>query len=139
MPLGLKGFQKGHNIGAGIRFGSGQIPHHKKAEENPLWKGGRKLAKRRWAQNNKEACRVAVIKRRARKRNAEGSFTKGEWELLKKQYGSTCPCCKRMEPEIKLEVDHIIPLVKGGSNFIENIQPLCRRCNSSKSTKIVKY
>ncbi len=72
-----------------------------------------------------------------RKRGAEGSHTYGEWETLKIQYGYTCPMCLKKEPEIKLSEDHIIPLSKGGSDFIENIQPLCRKCNSRKSAKLI--
>jgi len=79
-------------------------------------------------------------RRRVRKLNAEGLHTYGEWELLKKQYGYTCPCCGRKEPEeIKLTEDHIIPLSKGGSDYIENIQPLCLSCNCKKQTKTIKY
>lgn len=74
-----------------------------------------------------------------RKRGAIGSHTFGEWELLKKQYDYTCPCCDRKEPVIKLTQDHIIPLSKGGSDNIENIQPLCIGCNSRKHTKIINY
>lgn len=62
-----------------------------------------------------------------------------EWELLKAQYNWVCPDCKKQEPKIKLSIDHIIPLSKGGSDNIENIQPLCRGCNSKKHTKIIKY
>lgn len=68
-----------------------------------------------------------------------GSHTYGDWELLKKQYNFTCPCCNQSEPEIKLTEDHIIPLSKGGSDLIENIQPLCHHCNVTKHTDTIKY
>ena len=70
---------------------------------------------------------------------AKGSHTQGEWELLKKQYAYTCPACGKSEPEITLTEDHVIPLSKGGSDYIENIQPLCKSCNSKKHTDITDY
>ena len=93
----------------------------------------------KWAREHPEQRKLASLRRRVVEMNAEGDFTIGEWDLLKKQYGYTCPCCDRKEPEISLTIDHIIPLIKGGSNYIENIQPLCQSCNSSKNTKIIKY
>jgi 5-methylcytosine-specific restriction endonuclease McrA len=72
-----------------------------------------------------------------RLKEAEGNHTFGEWELLKKQYGYKCPMCGMKEPEIKLTEDHIIPLSKGGSNWIENIQPLCLKCNMKKHNKLI--
>lgn len=97
---------------------------------NPMWKGGISTYKRKLYLNNR---------RRAMKFGAEGSHNEGEWENLKAQYNWTCPSCLKREPEICLTEDHIIPLVKGGSDNIENIQPLCRSCNSRKHTNIVKY
>ena len=98
-----------------------------KGKNSPRYKGGyeRKLYLNR--------------RRRIKKLNAEGSHTFGEWKLLKRQHGYCCPACRRCEPKIKLTEDHIIPLSKGGSDYIENIQPLCKGCNSEKHTKIIKY
>jgi 5-methylcytosine-specific restriction endonuclease McrA len=77
--------------------------------------------------------------KRSRKANAEGLFTWDEWELLKRQYHHRCPCCGRPEPDIKLTKDHIVPLTRGGTNWISNIQPLCQSCNSRKKTRVIKY
>lgn len=96
------------------------------------WKGGQTKEER----NFQKLKRNRVIKRL---KIESLSHTFGEWELLKKQYGHTCPSCKISEPEIKLTIDHIIPLSRGGSDLIENIQPLCLKCNLKKHTKIVKF
>lgn len=33
----------------------------------------------------------------------------------------------------------MVPLVLGGTDYIDNIQPLCKSDNSSKGTKIMDY
>lgn len=75
----------------------------------------------------------------ARLKAVGGFHTITEWETLKAQYDWTCPACKTQEPQIKLTKDHIIPVSKGGSDNIENIQPLCGSCNSKKHTKTLRY
>lgn len=68
-----------------------------------------------------------------------GSFTASEWEALKAKYGYRCLRCGKQEPTIKLVADHIIPVIKRGAGTIENIQPLCQRCNLKKFTRSTDY
>jgi len=75
------------------------------------------------------------IRRKIRLKQNGGFHSIGEWETLKAQYNWTCPNCSKKEPDIKLTKDHIISVFNGGSDNIENIQPLCKSCNSKKSTK----
>ena len=102
----------------------------RKGEKSHFWKGGISTYERKLYLNTM---------RRAIKLGAEGSHTQGEWEHIKALYNWTCPACWKKEPEIKLTEDHIVPLTKKGSNNIENIQPLCRSCNSRKHDKIIRY
>lgn len=99
-----------------------------------------KINKRRYYDKNREVVfkrsAVHIQKRRAWKNNSNGSFTYNEWEALCNKYENKCLCCKKSK---KLTMDHVVPLSRGGSNNIDNIQPLCLLCNMKKGTKTIDY
>ena len=45
--------------------------------------------------------------------------------------------CRRCRRSINLEMDHIVPVSRGGRTEETNLQTLCRRCNRSKCRKLV--
>lgn len=53
--------------------------------------------------------------------------------------GYTCQKCgnsTHQEPNLLLEIDHIVPISKGGLTTEENLQVLCWKCNRSKGAKL---
>lgn len=100
----------------------------------------RAMQARQWREKNETHYQQSNVaynnNRRARKLAAVGSYTKAEWVALCAYYGGYCVCCKQKKP---LTADHVVPLSKGGSNDIGNIQPLCKSCNSRKGTKAIDY
>lgn len=87
-----------------------------------------------WQEKNPE--KVLSYKRnyRARKKNAEGSHTKEDVDSLFSSQKGRCahPWC-RVDLADGFHVDHIMPLVRGGSNDRRNLQLLCAPCNHSKN------
>ena len=83
-----------------------------------------------------------------KRRNIGGKHSYKQWLALKKKCDFTCQICGKREPIITLAEDHIIPISKWNQwikkhseiayqcNDIENIQPLCGRCNAKKWNKI---
>ena len=90
-----------------------------------------------WHQNNKEKNSDIRNKRRALKRGAVGNhYTRKQFRGLCNETGNVCLCCGEKK---RLTADHIVPLSKGGSDSIDNIQPLCINCNDFKGTKTIDY
>lgn len=93
----------------------------------------------KWRKDNPEKATVIYNNYRVRLLGNGGEITPKEWKDLKEYYKYTCLACGRREPEIKLELDHVMPIRLGGRNVIENAQPLCKSCNCSKGAKHIDY
>ena len=55
-------------------------------------------------------------------------------KLFVAQHGM-CGMCKEHEKYKNMDVDHIKPISKGGTNSLDNLQLLCRQCNAKKGSK----
>lgn len=67
-------------------------------------------------------------------------MTKKLRETIKQRDNFTCCSCGNSiekEPNLLLEIDHIVPVSKGGYTVEDNLQTLCWKCNRAKSNKLV--
>jgi len=80
---------------------------------------------------------IAAIrhKRRARTKNASSYATKEQIKARFDYYDNKCYYCGDSS---NLQVEHRIPLARGGSNWPANIVPACKCCNNKKYTKTEK-
>ena len=109
----------------------------------------RKPINEKWQRENRPLCnahglqwrrrypdRANAITNRRRTRLAGGSYTAAEWSELCAKYNYRCLACGAEGP---LTVDHVIPVSKGGSSDISNLQPLCMACNTRKRARVIDY
>lgn len=53
------------------------------------------------------------------------------FEIFKRD-NFTCQYCGEYAPNVILQIDHVIPVSKGGNNSIDNLKTACTKCNSGK-------
>ena len=92
-----------------------------------------KIRTKKWIAENPERHRENVRRRMLRKKNADGFHTEKQWQILLELCDRKCLNCGSTED---LACDHIVPLSKGGTDWIDNVQPLCQSCNSTKYVDI---
>jgi 5-methylcytosine-specific restriction endonuclease McrA len=86
---------------------------------------------KRWNKNHKTERTLAMSKRRALKKN-NGVFSVSKKEIQKIQSQNCFYCGSKGG-----EVDHVIPLSKGGTHSIGNLVSACRSCNASKNNHTI--
>lgn len=81
------------------------------------------------------------IKRKESIQGQRALMTQQLRKRIKERDNYTCCYCHNsisQEPNLLLEIDHIIPLSKGGKTEERNLQTLCWKCNRSKGNKIIQ-
>jgi 5-methylcytosine-specific restriction endonuclease McrA len=87
-----------------------------------------------WAINHPDKAKANWRNKSARKRGALGRHTVSDIKNLLALQKRKCVYCQA-SIKTKWHVDHIIPLVRGGTNWPYNLQLLCPACNMKKHAK----
>lgn len=84
----------------------------------------------------RELARAAHVKRMLIIRNGgHGTSTPEQFWAQCEFFGWRCAYCLKPIHKDNVEIDHIIPIAKGGSGWPSNLAPACRSCNSKKHAK----
>lgn len=74
-------------------------------------------------------------KARSKRRSRAGISQSLRFQILQRD-GYRCRYCGRSPKDgVKLEIDHIIPVSKGGTNDVRNLVTACQQCNRGKSNR----
>lgn len=84
----------------------------------------------KWGAYYRQSDKTVRYRIGSRRKASVGYFTREQWLKLCELCGNKCLKCGR---EGKLSPDHIRPASRGGSSWINQIQPLCPPCNIRKS------
>jgi 5-methylcytosine-specific restriction endonuclease McrA len=107
--------------------------YESKRRKNPERIEATRRASKAWKDAHPQERRNHVRNRRAKLRDG-GVLSRGiEKKLMFLQRGQCAACHCNIKNEFQL--DHIVPVSRGGSNTDSNAQLLCPRCNQSKSNK----
>jgi 5-methylcytosine-specific restriction endonuclease McrA len=100
---------------------------------------------RTWVRANQEAFKAIQhrylvknpvhIRRQAHMAKVERTLTQEQWNETLETFNHCCAYCLR--GDLKLTIDHVIPVSKGGPHTAENVVPACKHCNCVKSARPV--
>lgn len=90
-----------------------------------------------WMARHPERARANAHRVRAKRRAAPGAHTEAELLARLAAADGTCVYCRGSLGD-DMELDHIQPLSRGGSNSIENLVYACRDCNQRKFNRTLE-
>ena len=102
---------------------------------DPDYAATRKKRTREYRRSHPEVRSEQSRRRRARKVSTLGNVSRGIKERLRIAQGSRCAFCRTRLTAKTAQLDHIVPLAKGGIHDDLNLQVLCGTCNHRKGAK----
>jgi 5-methylcytosine-specific restriction endonuclease McrA len=76
-----------------------------------------------------------AAKRRHRTARGVGfKFTGSDWLRTQRRFNNSCAYCGKTGP---LTMDHVVPIIRGGTHGEGNIVPACRSCNCRKQGRFI--
>lgn len=104
--------------------------------DNPNFKDRPKdykvIYERAWRARNRDRVRHWNRITRAKRLAMVGDHSERDIRRMLCRQGWRCACCESDLRTCGFHVDHIIPVARGGSNFVGNLQLLCPTCNLRK-------
>jgi HNH endonuclease len=97
-----------------------------------------KARNKRWQDKNRDAVRSFTRNYRAKKKAAAGFHTGEDIKDLFQSQNGICACGCGASLSDGYDVDHIIPVSRGGDNWPSNLQLLTPTCNKSKNDKTME-
>jgi hypothetical protein len=84
-----------------------------------------------WRKANRE---VLQVQQRRRRKRLVGKIAGEDWRRLVARHNGLCAYCQERPAT---EIDHVIPVSRGGRHTIGNVLPACRSCNLSKRARLL--
>ena len=108
------------------------------AEVNREWRKNnpekRSMTYKKYRKNNPDKVLESTSIRRARlKKGVIVKFTASQLRQRLSVFGGKCWICGGVADQ----VDHVIPLAKGGAHALSNLRPSCGKCNRVKGASII--
>ena len=104
-----------------------------------LWREHKKTKREREREKKREKRRREYQDRRMTNDAEHAKVTRAmRYDVLRRD-GFRCVRCGRgREDGVKLHVDHIVPVSRGGKSTMDNLQTLCEDCNCGKGNKYIE-
>lgn len=84
---------------------------------------------------NVQGCNILCLTKKKRRNNNRKRLSKSIRHEVFKRNNYKCVECGATKEDIRLHIDHILPVSQGGSDELDNLQTLCETCNLGKSNR----